>query len=955
MKRIIVVFCLMIATIEMWGQSIGGALSNGSQSTSMSQHSITASDMSSLCSKKKSIEVQTMLENRGWMYMKTSRNDRLTTTTMALEPNYYSENRAMAWMYIQCDADGVQRIVFSFSTDKFIRTFEQTISKAGFRPFDFSEYGDDINFGYQTKNKLLFIKHDYDGYTIECLRKNGAFDNLNGKKREARKDGGYVEYTLKNGKVIGIVKLYNDDDILEKEYFWENGNINGEYKEYHSDGKHVSVSGTYKNGQMNGIFKFYTLSGNIWKESKYENDILREDKVYEGDGLLIDKKGYDDVQNLTEWIQVDYCSDNPEKVETKEITLIAGDSSNYRKYKLVDGNLQLVQYLTMNGQAMMIGKDTICLNKRYLWVTTDDGTILPQSVFAADATIDEKTDVYFSVLPKCNISFMDMKDGHINGWFRCYVDTSIHKKIYVGKKTSGDYFPTKTDTNKLSMYWKCNIKNNKIDGVSELYNPITGELCQKAYYSNGKLEGKCQTILSDRTEECHYTDGVRNGEYSYSDDYGLIIKGHYKQGDRDGKWIWQKKDSKECVEMMVFEGKRNGLCKYTNSLGNIVFETKYHSNAQNGQTLLNDIYGNNIFKLYFNNGIVKTIVDYRNKQAIISMNNLQSDTITVTVSTATDKTSIQYLHPNFVFHFQGNSTIELAQLLDSLWSSGVLKPVGLFSKTDRYNNVLVEGRFDSKQHQTGLWSYYFPQQEVKMVYDYQHGETKYYDKFGLSYSGVFEYTDTVSDIKEIRKVKGGICDQNKIKRYRLSTDKRYKDEYIPNYFPVKMGSHNYVFPNTIDFDKLYSSYHGDYASLSDNWPPFVDETYPSFHIDTIEQDAIWLGRFYSCRPLGLFKYYEEAGFPGGEEALRQYLEDNLQYPQLAIDANISGSVLVIFTVEKDGSISNVHSKNNIGGGCNEEAERLIRSMPLWNPVKIDGKPVRTEYKLPILFQLKNQN
>lgn len=52
MKRIIVVCCLLAATIEMWGQSIGGALSNGSQSTSMSQHSITASDMSSLCSKK---------------------------------------------------------------------------------------------------------------------------------------------------------------------------------------------------------------------------------------------------------------------------------------------------------------------------------------------------------------------------------------------------------------------------------------------------------------------------------------------------------------------------------------------------------------------------------------------------------------------------------------------------------------------------------------------------------------------------------------------------------------------------------------------------------------------------------------------------------------------------------------------------------------------------------------
>lgn len=92
-------------------------------------------------------------------------------------------------------------------------------------------------------------------------------------------------------------------------------------------------------------------------------------------------------------------------------------------------------------------------------------------------------------------------------------------------------------------------------------------------------------------------------------------------------------------------------------------------------------------------------------------------------------------------------------------------------------------------------------------------------------------------------------------------------------------------------------------------------------------------------------------FPGGMEALYRYLQNNIQYPQLARENNISGRVFVQFVIEKDGSISNVRLARDIGGGCGAEAVRVVRSMPRWTPGRNRGRVVRSAYTLPISFNL----
>ncbi len=102
----------------------------------------------------------------------------------------------------------------------------------------------------------------------------------------------------------------------------------------------------------------------------------------------------------------------------------------------------------------------------------------------------------------------------------------------------------------------------------------------------------------------------------------------------------------------------------------------------------------------------------------------------------------------------------------------------------------------------------------------------------------------------------------------------------------------------------------------------------------------------------IFQIVEEMPtFPGGEQKLMEYVVKNVKYPQIAKETGIKGRVFVSFVVEPDGSVSNVKVLRGIGGGCDEEAMRVVKSMPKWKPGKQRGKAVRVSYMLPVNFQL----
>ncbi|MCF8343163.1 MAG: energy transducer TonB [Bacteroidales bacterium] len=96
-------------------------------------------------------------------------------------------------------------------------------------------------------------------------------------------------------------------------------------------------------------------------------------------------------------------------------------------------------------------------------------------------------------------------------------------------------------------------------------------------------------------------------------------------------------------------------------------------------------------------------------------------------------------------------------------------------------------------------------------------------------------------------------------------------------------------------------------------------------------------------------------FPGGDEAMYKYIADTISYPEKAKKLGLQGRVFVTFVVERDGSINQARILRGIGGGCDEEALRVVQDMPKWKPGIQRGKPVRVQYNLPIKFTLSAPN
>lgn len=97
--------------------------------------------------------------------------------------------------------------------------------------------------------------------------------------------------------------------------------------------------------------------------------------------------------------------------------------------------------------------------------------------------------------------------------------------------------------------------------------------------------------------------------------------------------------------------------------------------------------------------------------------------------------------------------------------------------------------------------------------------------------------------------------------------------------------------------------------------------------------------------------YKMPNFPGGDEAFYSYISKNIKYPKKAKDNNIAGKVYSQFTVNEDGSITDVKILRGIGSGCDEEAKRVIESMPNWEPKMVKGKPVKETMVVPVKFIL----
>lgn len=93
-------------------------------------------------------------------------------------------------------------------------------------------------------------------------------------------------------------------------------------------------------------------------------------------------------------------------------------------------------------------------------------------------------------------------------------------------------------------------------------------------------------------------------------------------------------------------------------------------------------------------------------------------------------------------------------------------------------------------------------------------------------------------------------------------------------------------------------------------------------------------------------------FPGGMDKFYKYLSNAIRYPPMAQENNVQGKVFLQFVVEKDGKLTDIVVQRGPGSGTNEEAVRVLKASPRWNPGIQNGKPVRVRYNIAVNFNLQ---
>jgi TonB family protein len=106
--------------------------------------------------------------------------------------------------------------------------------------------------------------------------------------------------------------------------------------------------------------------------------------------------------------------------------------------------------------------------------------------------------------------------------------------------------------------------------------------------------------------------------------------------------------------------------------------------------------------------------------------------------------------------------------------------------------------------------------------------------------------------------------------------------------------------------------------------------------------------------MDFFEVHIPSHFPGGVEAFENYIKDNLVYPDSAIKNNVEGTVVLAFTIEKDGTIVNIKTMRGIGYGCDEAAINVLKKCRHWQPAIEYGRPYITKHIVSVKFSLTDK-
>ena len=161
--------------------------------------------------------------------------------------------------------------------------------------------------------------------------------------------------------------------------------------------------------------------------------------------------------------------------------------------------------------------------------------------------------------------------------------------------------------------------------------------------------------------------------------------------------------------------------------------------------------------------------------------------------------------------------------------------------------------------------------------------------------------------------------------------------------------------NAYSFDELYAKQHPDSVDTSLNLPEVIVEAMPN----TTKYGVIWIS---SSPPYDVLEgdtvyniVTQEPRFPGGDGMLVKYIDSHIQYPANATKNQVQGRVIVKFVVKRTGEVGTVTVVRSVDKDLDEEAVRVVKSLPKFTPGRMNGQAVSVWYTLPVIFNLPQKN
>lgn len=738
---------------------------------------LSLTDLQNISNKTNWEYVNQYLMNKGWEYYDSEKGSSTNYNTITWSYNKSSYNdEAEAWFYLYTFEGLPNKINYSVFNKPSYTIINNALNSKGYKLTNSEIEDNEIISTYSNSKLILKIttqkrdkKEEYSyrnesitAYKFLLIKRSGIYDPDNGKKTDYYYgDIKQSEYTLKNGKMNGMLIVFHSNGIIKKKGNYTNGKANGTFTEYDEQGN-VTAKYSMKNGLNNGLLKFYE-DNKISYSKTYSNDYKN--------GQYIEYYYNDDDGELFLKQYGQYLND--EKNGTWKLYVIEEGKERLVTYTNYKESLKNGSFQEAKGDSLIIGNyQNDKLNGGYKIyrdfikmlvggiIRTDNNDL---TLIADGKYYDDKKSGYWKnydltgALRNEGRYSSDERTGEWKYYYTKWSDNNGGQLPYSEKVFLIQNFSKGNLDGKTTRYSYLNEEKYPCSELDENKNPLDTctryvyeKVLETAFYKNDKLNGPFE--LKDSTNQIilkgMFINDLKDGEWFHrytqkdfeENDYFIYQEGSYSKGDREGKWIQYYKKGVISKTFYYKQGELNGKYIEWNNL-NKPREEKQFSNGKLKELIVFDSLG------------IKPVNKYE-----IYDEKYNSYKCRRTQYLTDGYSSQEYWlkKANEIDHNWFELTFMLATGKNSEGSTGYKD--GILKILNENNKPIVTGKY-YKEDKIGLWTNYYYDQQLKIESNYENDiqmNEKYLTLNGGLFSGEFVFENKDENIKEVRKIKDGL-------------------------------------------------------------------------------------------------------------------------------------------------------------------------------------------------------